>query len=601
MQYRSRKPRQHADMYHAGAGFAVTADRRETGHFDRLAQAALLSLALSPGIAFAQTVSPVTVTPPSLEPQQRESGMRIDIPDTGGLQAPPGGEDLNVLLGDVRVDGGFPEVATQTDAVVHGLRGRRASLREIYAAASEIEAIHARAGYVFARVTVPPQDLVNGGTLRLVVIDGFVENVDVSALPARARAPVKARTGKLEGRRHTKLNDIEQALLIADAVPGLSLRSTLLRGDRPGGARLVLEGIQDLFSGSVSADNLLDPALGRSEVSLQLALNSAMGLGEQFYGFVASGYQVDRLFGAKPRMRVLGGGMILPLGDGRFSLNPEVTFARTLPSPMFGAPPTVGDLRRLTLRAGETLHRSRNRHVSIGLTVEQIDETNAVPAFNIKISHDRYMVLRPSFSWGMLTSGKASYGVTLQFSQGLGDWGAITAGDAAASGVPFSRVGASTSFSKLNAGLHASWPVGAGLSASFFARGQTSFGQPVFRAEQIALESSDGLSAYVGGRTAVDAGAVARTEFSWRIDKSSASKAVISNVTPYAFAAFGAGRLERATVLERPDFNAFNLGGGMRFNLGGQIAITAEYAHGMSNYAALDKVDRVNLSATLRF
>ncbi len=601
MQYRNRMPRRHADRYHAGTGLAVTTDRRGVGHFNSLAQAVFFGLALAPGIASAQTVSPVTVTPPSLAPGKRDSGMRVEIPDTGAQVVPAGGEDLNVVLGDARLEGGFAEVAKQTDAVVQKLRGRRTTLREIYAAASEIEAIHARAGYVFARVLVPPQDLVNGATLRLIVIDGFIESVDVSGLPARVQAPVKARTGKLEGRRRAKLSDIEQALLIADDVPGLSLRSTLLRGDRPGGTRLVLEGIQHLVSGSVSADNLLDPALGRSEVSLQLALNSAMGLGEQVYGFVASGYQVDRLFGATPRMRVLGGGIILPLGDGRFSLNPEATFARTLPSPLFGAPPTVGDLRRLTLRAGEALHRSRNRQVSVGLTLEQIDEINAVPAFNVKISHDRFLALRPSLSWGMLTLGKASYSATVQFSQGLGDWGAITASDAAASGVPFSRVGASPSFSKLNAGFHASWQLGAGLSVSLTARGQTSFGRPVFRAEQLALESGDGLSAYVGGRTAVDAGAVARTEFSGRLDRPSGSKSGISNVTPYAFAAFGAGKLERATVLEKPQFNALNLGGGIRFTMSGRIAISAEYAHGRSDYAALDKIDRVNVSATLRF
>ena len=342
---------------------------------------AALALSVTGGTASAQTVSPVTVTPSTLAPEQSNTGYRLEIPEAGALQAPAGAEKMSVTLTDVQIAGGFPEVAAQTDAVIAGLRNRRVSLAQIYAAASQIEAIHARAGYVLARVSVPPQQLADGGALKIVVTDGFIESVDVTGLPGRVRSAVKARTAMLDGKRHVTIAQIEQPLVIAGDVPGLSLRSTLMRGTLPGGTRLVLEGKQHLLTGSLGVDNQLDPSLGRWGINLQLALNSAFGLGEQIYGFVSSNYDLSQTFKRNPPERVLGGGNILPLGDGRFSLNPEATFARTAPAPAAGTPQTVGTLRRLTMRANDTLLRTRRSQAAVNLTVEQIDETNAVPDF----------------------------------------------------------------------------------------------------------------------------------------------------------------------------------------------------------------------------
>ena len=145
--------------------------------------------------------------------------------------------------------------------------------------------------------------------------------------------------------------------------------------------------------------------------------------------------------------------------------------------------------------------------------------------------------------------------------KGVGSLGAITLAQAVAANVPFSRQGSSTSFSKLTAGGRASWAMGDGFAFALQARGQASFGKPVFRAEQIALEGVDGLSAYVGGRTALDTGAVVRGELSANV-KAPTPATVLSGLTPYAFGAFGSGRLERPTALEPGTISAFNLGAG---------------------------------------
>lgn len=553
-----------------------------------------------PTAAFAQTATPSTVTPPSLRPEKSDNGFRVDIPEAGGLRAPAGSENLKVTLGAVALEGGFPEVATETETALDQLRGQTVTLARIYEVASQIEAAHARAGFVLARVVIPPQDLKDGGTLRIVVIDGFIEQVDVSGVPKRVRAVVARRLAGLKERKHLRLSDIEMPLLIANEIPGLTLRSTLMRGNQPGGTRLAIEGRHQLVSGSVGGDNSLASSLGTWSVNAQVSLNSAFGAGEQFYGFVSSGYDIGKLFGSDVRERVLGGGAVFAFGDGRFTLNPEATFTRTQPAPSLGAPATRGDLHRFALRASYTLAKTRSRAMLLNGSIEQLEESNEAPQFALTLSRDRYMVARLGLGFDRFGVDRGSFGAAMQLSQGLGDLGARTPADIAASGVGYSRVGARDDFTKITAQAHALLPLAPDWELAASAKAQTSFGAAVFRAEQFSIEGADGVSAYVGGATAVDEGAAARLELRHRFIAGSGKLGLA--VSPYLFGAGGLGSVSKPTILELRNLDVAALGAGIRAGVAGVgLYFNLEYAYGFSNVAALDKSDRVNVTATLHF
>lgn len=553
--------------------------------------------AASPTVAYAQSATPSTVTPQSLRPEKSDAGVRVDIPESAGLQAPAGSEGLKVTLGNVVVEGGFPEVTTESNAILGRLRGQTVALAQIYDAASQIEAAHARAGFVLARVVIPPQDIQDGGTLRIVVIDGFIESVDVSGVPARVRPVVARRLTGLDGRKHVCLSDIEQAILLANDVPGLALRSTLMRGSQPGGTKLVVEGRHQLVSGSVGADNSLAKSLGTWSVNGQASLNSAFGLGEQIYGFVSSGDDVGKLFAKNPRVRVAGGGVVLPFADGRLTLNPEFTITRTQPEPSPGTPVTVGDLQRLALRAGYTLQKTRSHSFAVNGSLEQLTESNKAPQFALTLSRDRYTAARLGIEFDHFDRAQASWGLAAQVSQGLGG---RKAADVLASGIGYSRVGASNTFTKITAQGHALVPLSPNWDWATLFKAQVTGGRAVFRGEQFQLEGSDGLSAFIGGETAVDDGGAVRFEvrrrpFVW-------SGPLGMTIAPYLFAAHGAGSVNRPTSLEPSNLRLSTLGTGAHVTLGdGRIYIRVEYAHGTSNFAPLGDHDRINATATLRF
>lgn len=556
-----------------------------------------IGLLSEPAAAQQSTVSPVTVAPPTLVPDQRDETISVDIPELGALRPPVGSEDLFVQLRDVTVDGAFPDLAREVETIAASLRGERVSLAEIYSAASEIEAVHARAGYVLARVSVPPQQLADGGTLRLVVTDGFIETVDTSALPQRIREGAAARLASLEGRGQVTLADMEEALSLASDLPGVTLRSTIMQGSRPGGTRLVLEGEQKLLTGRLSVDNQLDPSLGDWGGSLQLALNSALGLGEQIYVFTASDFAMSDFFGDTPREQVVGGGVIMPLVSGRFTINPEATFATTTPDVVPGVLPTQGKLERLSLRGQAVISKSRRKDLRIGLALERMNVWNEALGFGVRLSQDRYSAARLSASYsGVYPSGMAT-GLSLQLSKGLDILGAISASDAARSDVPLSRIGSDTDFVTLGLDASAAIPIGRDFRFSLVASGQTSFGDPLFRSEQFTLEGPDGLSAFIGGVTAVDSGAVVRAEFS-AVHSVADGRVTLA---PYVFAAGGAGELSRPTAVEEKSISAANFGTGIRARLFGLVDLRLEYACSTSRIDELDLVERVNFSTAIRF
>lgn len=561
-----------------------------------LSCASAFGLALTPQLASAQSTAPSSITPSSLRPDDSDKSVQIDIPEAAGLEPPAGAGNLTVTLDAVSIDGGFPELASTSAAILAPVEKRSASLADIYRRVAAVEAAYARAGFVLARVVVPPQSLRDGGTMRIVVIDGFIEDIDLAGVPARVRRAVGMRVEGLKGRRHLKLSDIEQPLLIANDVPGLTLSSTLMRGGQAGGTRLVLAGKQHLVSGGVSASNQLDPSLGTWGVNAQLSLNSALGMGEQLYGFASSGYDLSRLFQSDAPVRVYGGGLVLPIGDGRLTLNPEATFSSTRPRAEAGIPQTLGKFRRLSFRVGDTVLKTRADTVTLNATAEQIDETNALPGFGVTISHDRYMAARIGAAWRTIQSSGATVVFDGQFSQGLGGLGALRPG-ALPVGTSVSRQGASLDFTKLALSFQVQLPLSRAAQLTFITRAQSSFGKPLFRAEQTALEGGDALSAYVGGVTAVDEAVTSRVELA---GATSVGHRLL--VRPYLFVAGGIGRLDRPTALEPGNIAAGSAGAGLRVAIGGTgISLAAEYAHGFADYAPLRATDRGNLTLSLRF
>ena len=447
--------------------------------------------------ASGQVVAPSRVTPTTLAPPSGPSGA-IVVTSPEGLTAPANASKLFLTIGNVTVEGGFPELAADTAAITAKIQGRRISVAEIFAAANAIEQAYAARGYVLVRVAVPPQQLKNGGSLRLVVIDGFIEGVDLKGIPEKQRALVQARLASLIGKRHVTLAEIERRLLLASDIPGLSLSSTITRGTAPGGTLLVLEGT---WNAVVATLGVRQPA-----ADLARRLGAQRGAGAEQSAWLRradlrrrvlrlgprQGLQRDdadaaarrRNCGADRRRRVEDQSGIHQLGD---AARPDAVGAggRRLLSALRPARELSGDLSRAQTLTFQVTYEWAQEHLSpIGFDTDLYDDQYNVARLQLE-DHLR-------LPYGLLAG-------TLVFSQGLGGRGDT---QAALTGVPLSQQGAFPTFSKL--GLDATWtqPLPYDLQGALIGQAQTSFGHPLFVAEQFSLDGSQAASAYRWARSA---------------------------------------------------------------------------------------------------
>ncbi|MDO9412629.1 MAG: ShlB/FhaC/HecB family hemolysin secretion/activation protein [Pseudolabrys sp.] len=518
------------------------------------------------------------------------------------MQAPPGSEKLSYVVGRVIIEGAFGELANQTRPLVAAIEGQRVTVAQIYDFANALEEIYARAGYVLVRVTVPPQSLRDNGVLRIAVTDGFIEDVQVDRVPAQARALVAARSRMLIGRGHITLAQLERVLLTAGDIPGLRLKSTLARGSSPGGSLLVLDGEHRLVTGTANVGNQLPASLGTWSYGGSLAINTPFGYGEQFYGSAQTAGDTSKVFQPDSPLRTLGAGIVVPLGLDGWTLNPEYTYSRSVPIPVSGGVDSIGYFQRFALRTNYSIIRTRSETLSINGGYEHISQEVALPQFDTDLNRDKYSVLRGGIGYETaLPFAGAGIQASATFSRGLGG---RDQNDALQSGIPLSRQGAGPVFNKLSADLRYSQPLFESVRLDVTGRMQTSFRRPVLASEQFALDGQQAISAFANGTFNVDEGATVRGELSRPFNVPGAGIPLV--LSPYGFAAYGAGRLNNATILEVASMRASAFGVGLRSSIdlpGGYTALILgiEAARQYSNLPNYPHGWRTNVNISLRF
>jgi hemolysin activation/secretion protein len=545
-------------------------------------------LLLSPAIAQAQTAS--QITPPSFRPNmERPGGFAL----TGGvgLATPSGAEKLFVELSGIQVKGALPELAAATAELKRRLAGRSVSGAEIFAAARDLEAAYARAGYVLVRVVLPPQHLVNGAVLRLTVVDGFIERIELKDVPETVRHRIDSLVQPLVGRRGITLVELERRVLLAGDTPGVILRSTLSPGKSEGATVLVIDAKYQAVSETLTFDNTLSQSLGGTTLGAGLDFNSIAGLGEQIY-LRASGHPDDGdngFFETYPRNRILAAGFILPLWVDGLTFNAEYTDARTTPESVAGIQ-TTDTFERLALRLRYAWLRGRSANFNSEVSFDAQDEQQSlfVGGDPVPLSLDRLRIVRFANDGDVLTPWGATISGRATASFGIDGLGARSAADASPL-LPLSRQGADASFQKFDILLNYNHAVLDHLAVSFSARAQTSFNAPLLRSEQIGIANTTGLSAFDAGTIVGDEGYVIRGELQspWVLPLQNA--AIFGSplgvvAAPYIFGAYGEVVLEDPTALEAPRISASSYGAGIRF--GGAAAgtlsngsLALEYGH----------------------
>lgn len=570
--------------------------------------------------AMAQTAS--QITPQRVRPTEPFAAAGIAVPELYGQSAPKGAEKFSVRLAHVEIEGargssaGNRPLAAADAAFSAVLTNRTVTVADIFSAARALEAAYGRAGFVLTRAVVPAQNLKNGGTLKVVLISGFIERIETRSLAGPLKDRVEAVLAPLVGRPDTTLADIERALMLASDTPGLSMKSTLTAGQKSGGSVLIIDGRYKPVTGSVTLDNAIGSSLGGISTTAAVQVNSVLGLGELFY-IQLGGYPnfagTNGFFTSQPVNRQIAGGVMLPLGTDGWSLNLEAIRTDSTPAAVAGQQ-FASRFDRVSARLRYAIVRSRGFNVSNEVAFDAEEEAlSSVLPLAAPVSLDRLRVLRDTVTmsgvapWGAFMSGQVTG------SLGVNGLGARSAATATAL-LPLSRQGTDAAFQKLEFSGRYSQRLMERLGLDLFVRGQTSFGKPLPRAEQIGLVGGNALSAFDAGAFQGDSGLVARAELSspFVLDLTSG----VANVSPYAFGAVGSIWLMNPTAVERRHTTAGAFGLGLRVGaapnppgaaatsefsgLIDQAIVSLEWGHQYRNDGTAPK-DRFTISSSIQF
>ena len=552
-----------------------------------------------PGSALAQSQPQSASQVPPGETIVREGAQpAFRFPAAQGLIAPDGADAISFGLRDLQVDGGLPELSATTQALKPA-PGAQVTVADIYSFAASLQGAYFEAGYPLVRVVVPTQDLDREtGLVRVLVVDGYVERIDTSALPHSARKRIDAILAPLVGRQPLRADAFERRLLLAGETAGVALESALSPGSRTGGTVLIISGEYRPVQAAVALDNGLSEDLGRWQTTASVALNGLSGLGERLVLSVAASPE-DLSWSSQTLRRYASLYGELPIGTNGLSVGSELSYSASAPDGISAPLALQSDFTQASLFLSYATIRSRIRSQTVKLMFDAANEeqTTGILGFPIPLFTDRTRVMRLNVDGfePILLGGRLGY--ELELSQGFDGFGARAIEDATPLR-PLSRLNADAEFTRLAAGLSISMPLGGAFSAQAIIRGQTGFGDALLRSEQGNIASPDLISGPPPGSLVGDDTYAGRIEVRRSFDIGPA------RMLSYGFLAAGKTQLRDPLVGERPISETAALGLGLRFEtpvkLGAAVFGRLEWSHVESEQSFADRA-WTSFSITVRY
>lgn len=388
---------------------------------------------IMPGQALAQSAPSLNQVPQgSPIPRMLPPAAPSTAPGTA-LPAlpPPGGEVPNrtVHVVDVTVDGvtAFPVAELQRYA--QDLTGPAVPLPKIDAARQAMLQHYRSAGYVLSTVSA---NLDAGGHLRFVVTEGRIASVKLDGDIGPAGVQVLRFLNQLTKVQPIDSTTLERYLLLAQDVPGVTLRAVLQpSADDPGALNLIAEVSRHAVSGLASFDNRAFVQTGPIEGLGVLDFNSLSELGEKtevtyYHTFPNSqnfGQLAEEMFlgGSGLKLRLYAGtGNAIPTGGGPSGLQQENYHGTTS---VFGVVLSYPVIR--------SRQQTLNVYTSLDGLVSNVN--TGVPL--VQSSYDSLRVLRLGEDYAMSdlwlgAARPANNVVSVRLSQGLPILGAETNGTA---------------------------------------------------------------------------------------------------------------------------------------------------------------------------
>ncbi len=509
---------------------------------------------------------------PQIQPEDAPPLLKTPEPGQPGLKP---GEDPSLLIRKVEVQGARVIKPERIQAVFAPLlstptRPRPVRFSQLQAAIDTASNLYRDKGYFTSRL-VMPRGGVQNGVLRLVAVEGFLEEVEVigrgtQTLKRWARFYMQPLLSTARQPKPIRFAQLERQLLLMQGFGGVRFSSTLAKGSSFAGSKLILDMNPLYASGSVGVDNNVQTLLGDWELVGQLqtnVLHSVQPLQLNVFGSTAFPYPGGLNSGSVAFNTPLGnrGFRLVGLGSG--------TSTNSTSLPIYVGGPAINLttsgqswLGNLAVRYPLLLKRTGSLGVSLAGEVQNATNNTYLDGLLTFANPTNLRVIRLGVD-GTLSTPYYASSANLQLSQGLPIAGAYDAATLSQSGGSLP----SGSVTYTSARLTLRHQQRLGTSNTFITA--TGSGQ----LSNTLLPSPEDFSyggpflgrAYRGPYLIGDQGIAAGLELSHAANRGR------WNLTPFLFGDFG-DATNNGGVLTPGNYQAFSYGVGMR---GGWSTLTS--------------------------
>lgn len=429
----------------------------------------------------------------------------VEVSDIILQDVPEGAEELCFTLDNLEIEGISAYNEQSLRPLYASQLGSEICLDDLYRIATRLTQKYRNDGYILTQVYVPPQT-IEGGTAKLSVLEGYLENVSVEAgtnVKESEMALIRSYAGGIQTGGALNATKLERYLLLINDLPGLSARSVLGASETETGAatlRIIVE--RDPYDAFLSVDNHGSRYLGPVQGIAAASANSFFGMNERITAQFATAPFDDELY-----YGFLGYEM--PINQYGTKVDFGFSHTATKPGHTLEEFDVKGKAQNFTARITHPIIRSREQNL-YGYTM--LDWRDVSSKNNLEPTReDRIRALRGGATYEFLdTFWKVGVNsMNVELSQGLNVFGATEKGD-----LNISRSFGDPQFTKLNAEIQRLQGLTNNLNLLVKARGQWA-NAALLSSEEFGVGGTDIGRAYDPSEIIGDEGISGKVELQW--------------------------------------------------------------------------------------
>ncbi len=208
----------------------------------------------------------------------RPSATPVQVPDAGAAAAQPLLMDTKINLQTVQIEGGTLYPLNEIAEIYKPLIGRQATLAELIEATRNITRRYQQDGYLLSYAFLPQQNF-NDGVARVVLVEGYVRDIQIQGDVGRVKALLDKLAAKIQAERPLTRKTFERYTTLMTRIPGVTIQAQVPPpGTTDGATTLVAQASRKPFTSSLSTTE--DNRNG-TQALLGVSSNSQTAMGEQ--------------------------------------------------------------------------------------------------------------------------------------------------------------------------------------------------------------------------------------------------------------------------------------------------------------------------------